>query len=98
MAVTRKKNTKKENTAKYEVNVTRAKEVSSGDIALDLEVNGVSIYGSFYVTREVDGKETSFISFPSRKGSDGKYYKYVYFPINDEQLSDIEKQIEAVME
>ena len=94
MAVTRKK----ENKAQYDIKVMRAKEVKSGDIALDLEVNGVSIYGSFYVTRQTKDGEASFVSFPSRKGSDGNYYKYVYFPISEDQLSDIEKQIEAVME
>ena len=94
MAVARKKI---KDSAQFKVEVLRAKELQSGDIALDLKVNGVDIYGSFYVTREVDGKETSFISLPSRKGSDGKWYKYVYFPVSDDMLADIEKQIEAVI-
>lgn len=94
MAVARKK---QESAQEYKIEVTRAKELESGDIALDLIVNGVSIYGAFYVTREVKGKEESFISFPSRKGSDGKYYKYVYFPMNDAQLSQLEKDIEAAI-
>lgn len=94
MAVARKKD-KEQNT--YTIEVSRAKELDSGDIALDLIVNGVSIYGAFYVTREVDGKETSFLSFPSRKGSDGKYYKYVYFPMDDKQLAQLEKDIEAAI-
>ena len=98
MAVARKNNKdEKQNTHAYTIEVSRAKELDSGDIALDLIVNGVSIYGAFYVTREVDGKETSFLSFPSRKGSDGKYYKYVYFPMNDQQLSQLEKGIEAAI-
>lgn len=94
MAVARKK---QESAQEYKIEVTRARELESGDIALDLIVNGVSIYGAFYVTREVDGKETSFLSFPSRKGSDGKYYKYVYFPMNDDQLAQLEKDIEAAI-
>lgn len=94
MAVARKK---QESAQEYKIEVTRAKELESGDIALDLVVNGVSIYGAFYVTREVDGKEASFLSFPSRKGSDGKYYKYVYFPMNDAQLAKLEKDIEAAI-
>ena len=94
MAVARKK---QHETQEYNIEVSRAKELESGDIALDLIVNGVSIYGAFYVTREVDGKETSFLSFPSRKGSDGKYYKYVYFPMDDKQLAQLEKDIEAAI-
>jgi len=94
MAVARKK---QESAQEYDIKVTRAKELESGDIALDLVVNGVSIYGAFYVTREVKGKEESFISFPNRKGSDGKYYKYVYFPMNDAQLAQLEKDIEAAI-
>ncbi len=97
MAVARKKNKETENAQVYNIEVSRAKELDSGDIALDLIVNGVSIYGVFYVTREVDGKETSFLSFPSRKGSDGKYYKYVYFPMDDKQLAQLEKDIEAAI-
>ena len=97
MEVARKKDKETNNTHTYTIEVSRAKELDSGDIALDLIVNGVSIYGAFYVTREVDGKETSFLSFPSRKGSDGKYYKYVYFPMNDAQLAQLEKDIEAAI-
>lgn len=96
MAVNRKKEQQKE-TIKYDVKVIRATECKSGDIALDLEVNGVSIYGCFYVTRQTKNGEASFITFPQRKGSDGKYYKYVYFPISDEQLSELEKEIEALI-
>jgi len=97
MAVARKKDKETNNTHTYTIEVLRAKELDSGDIALDLIVNGVLIYGAFYVTREVDGKETSFLSFPSRKGSDGKYYKYVYFPMNGAQLAQLEKDIEAAI-
>ena len=96
MAVARKKD-KEQNKHTYTIEVSRAKELDSGDIALDLIVNGVSIYGAFYVTREVKGKVESFISFPSRKGSDGKYYKYVYFPVSDDLLSRLEKDIEGVI-
>ena len=45
MAVARKK---QESAQEYDIKVTRAKELESGDIALDLVVNGVSIYGAFY--------------------------------------------------
>lgn len=95
MAVTRKKELQE--TIKYDVKVIRATECKSGDIALDLEVNGVTIYGCFYITRQTKNGEASFVAFPQRKGSDGKYYKYVYFPISDELLSEIEKEIEVLI-
>lgn len=98
MAVARKKKQEeKQETMNYYVKVKRATEFKSGDIGIDLEVNGVALYGSTYVTRKVDGEEKSFISFPARKGSDGKYYKYSYFPISEELLANIEEQIEEVL-
>lgn len=81
----------------YDVEVTRAREFDNG-IALDLTVNGVKIYGCWYRTyedRKKPGDEKAFIGFPSRQGSDGKYYQHAWFPVSDELLADIEKQIEA---
>ena len=37
------------------------------------------------------------IDFPSRKGSDGKYYSHAWFKIEDAMIGDIEKQIEALI-
>lgn len=83
---------------KYEINVTRAKEMEkSGDIAFDMVVNGVTLYSCMYKTGEKDGKEYAFVAFPSRKGKDGKYYNYSYFKIDNATLSDIEKQIENLL-
>lgn len=83
----------------YDVTVTRAKDLSKDGktaIACDLEVNGVKIYGCFYRVyedRKNPGEEKGFIAFPSRKGSDDKWYQHAWFPISDELLADIEKQI-----
>lgn len=100
MAIARKKNDAKKADAaevSYNVEVLRAKDTGK-DIAVDMEVNGVKVYGCWYRTyedREHPGDEKSFIAFPSRKGTDGKWYQYAWFPINDELLADIEKKIEA---
>ena len=92
------KNEEKQETRKYEIKVTRAKELEKC-IMFDMEVNGVMIYGCSY--RELNRKDGSGsfvkISFPQRKGSDEKYYNYAYFKITDEMISEIEKGIEAVM-
>ena len=81
----------------YKVEVKRAKEFDYGDIAVDMVVNGINIYNCTYKSGEKDGKDYAFISFPSRKGNDGKYYSHVYFKISDELLADIEKQIEKLI-
>lgn len=74
------------NKVEYSFEVTRAYEFKSGDITFDMIVNGVSIYGCFI--RE-NKKGEKFIAFPSHKGSDGKYYSYAYFPIDDDLIDDI---------
>lgn len=60
--------------------------------AFNMILNGVTIYNCT-VAETKDGKY--FISFPSRKGSDGKWYSNVYFRFSDE---DTEKILDAVSE
>ena len=82
-----------ENTTTYTVKVTRAKEIK-GSYAFDMDVNGVTIYGCWL-------KETkagdNFVSFPSYKGKDGKWYSHAYFKIDEKTQADIEKQIESLI-
>ena len=97
MAIKRNTNTKKDPEQTFSVEVTRAKELDNC-IAFDMIANGVKIYGCFYRTyedRDRPGDEKAFISFPSRKGSDGKWYQHAWFEVSPELLADIEKQIEA---
>ena len=83
-----KKETKEE-TKKYDIKVTRAKELQNC-IMFDMEVNGVVIYGCSY--RELNRKDGSGsfvkINFPQRKGSDDKYPS---FHISDSVLSKFVK-------
>lgn len=51
-------------------------------VTFTLNVDRVSIYGC----RVVSGKNGDFISFPSRKGSDGKYYNHAYIDLTDTEL------------
>lgn len=98
MAIQRKAKAEAQAT-QFEVEVTRAKELDNGTIMFDMVVNGVSVYGCSYKTlkRKDNGEEFAKIGFPSRKGSDGKYYNQVYFKINDDLVKVIEKAIEAVL-
>lgn len=84
---------KAETKTTYTVKVTRAKEFK-GSYAFDMEVNGVMIYGC-WLKESKDGR--NFVSFPSYKGSDGKYYSHVWFKIEDDVQAEIEKGIEAAL-
>ena len=55
----------------------------SETVYFDVEVYGVKIYGMRVITKS-DGEK--FISFPSSKGKDGKYYNHAWFKMSaDEQ-------------
>ena len=65
----------------------------TGDISFTLEINGVTIYGA--VLKWSAKNKHWFISWPSRKGSDGEYYKHVFIPFTDEDTKLIEDAIDA---
>lgn len=71
--------------------VSRAKCWDNGGVTFDLEVNGIKVYGC----RVVEGKNGDFISWPSRKGSDDKYYNYVYIPLGEDDQKAILEAVEA---
>ena len=74
------------------IKVTRGHVFDDGSVAFDMEVNGVSIYNC--TLRE--GKNGQFVSFPSRKAKDGKYYSYVYVKLSEEDIADIIEQLEVL--
>ena len=66
--------------------------------ALDLPLaNGQTI--TIYNCRITKGKSGKFIGFPSRKGTDGKYYSHVYFELSEELteaiINDVYDQLDA---
>lgn len=73
--------------------VTRARVLSSGSVSFDMQLNGISIYGCFVV----EGKYSDFISFPQRKGTDGKYYSIVWARLSKDDtemiLAEVEKKL-----
>lgn len=85
---------KRKEAADVEVNakVTRANQVND-TVFFDMEVNGVTIYGC----RVVEGSKGDFISFPSHKGKDGKYYNYAYVKLSDDDTAGIVKQVEDML-
>lgn len=75
-----------------DLKVIRAKEYKE-TVFFDMEVNGVTIYGC----RFVEGKNGDFVSFPSYKGKDGKYYNHVYVKLDDAMISLIDEQIDKLL-
>lgn len=90
---------KKEKRVDYVVNVLRAKDLSEKsnmdtNVAFDMEVNGVKIYGCWFKERTgKDGKEYSLVLLPSKKGKDENYYSIAWFPISKELTKEIREQI-----
>ena len=74
--------------------VQNVKQWDDGGITFSAVVNGITIYG----LRVVETKDDWFVSFPARKGGDGKYYKHVYFPVDDEMKELIQKCIEQALD
>ena len=93
-----KKQEEKKQEEKHEIKVTRAHELEKC-IMFDMVVNGITIYGCNYKELEKKDGSGSFvkIGFPSKKGKDDKYYNEVYFPVSEDDIATIEKQIEALI-
>lgn len=105
MAVSRNKKTeeKAEQAQALAIEVLRAHDLTKDDqegcnIAVDLKINGVTIYGCFYREgKDKKGNDYSMVSFPSHQGKDGKYYNYAYVKLTDEDIEKISKDIEKLL-
>ena len=85
--------------AKFEVSKIKPIQGKKDSYRMTLVINGVKVYGAKYITYTgTDGKDASFISFPSYKGADEKYYNVVWYPISDPELHDIERLMEAALD
>ncbi len=82
-----------EKTLKNDIEVTRAK-VFNDVTFFDMKVNGVTIYGC----RFIEGKNGNFVSFPSKKGNDGKYYNHAYIELNEAEVKLIDELIDKALE
>ena len=76
----------------FDLKVLRAKEYKE-TVFIDLEVNGVKIYGCRYV----EGKNGDFVSFPSYKAKDGKYYSHAYVELDEAAVKLIDEQIDELL-
>ena len=83
---------KKEVDVEVNAKVVRANQVKDL-VFFDVKINGVTIYGC----KVVEGKYGDFISFPSYKGKDDKYYNHAYIKLSDEQTKEIISQVENML-
>lgn len=86
--------TKKE-VVKHTFTVERVHVFEDGSVTFNMMIDGfVRVYG----LRIYDGRDGKpFISFPSRKGKDDKYWNHVYCPLLPEDVENIARQVEERM-
>lgn len=86
--------TKKE-LVKHSFSVERVHVFEDGSVTFNMVIDGyVRVYG----LRIYDGRDGKpFISFPSRKGKDDKYWNHVYCPLSPEDVENIARQVEEQM-
>lgn len=73
----------------YEVLRTR---VSNNGIPMaDVEINGITVYGLSIMANKSTGE--AFLSWPSTKGKDGKWYSSCYARLSDSDQDAIIKAI-----
>lgn len=91
------KNNKTKKQTPIEWAVDNVRQWKDGGISFSLTITvGEDRPLTIYGCRVADGKKGgNFVSFPSRKGSDGKYYSHAYIRLTDEEQDDI---LDAVMD
>lgn len=78
----------------HDIKVEHVRDTKYG-VFFDLCINGVAIYGCSWIEgQKKDGTEYRFISFPSHKGKDDKYYNHAYVKLSDNDIDSIEKTLQ----
>ena len=72
------------------VSVERVRDTSKG-VFFTLVLNGIYIHSC----KVVEGNNDDFISFPQYKGSNGKWYSYVWAPLSEADSKYIISLVEA---
>ena len=71
----------------------KARTNSNGIVRADVEINGITIYGMAIMANKTTGE--AFLSWPSQKGRDGKYYSVCYGRLSDTDQETIIGEIYA---
>jgi DNA-binding cell septation regulator SpoVG len=79
----------------YTYTISNVKEVTDTMVSFRMVINGITIYGMKVIKykSKKTGEEGMMVSFPSRKGSDGKYYNELTFPMTKDMSDDIIKKV-----
>ena len=79
----------------YTYSISNVKEVTDTMVSFRMVINGITIYGMKVIKykSKKTGEEGMMVSFPSRKGSDGKYYNELTFPMTKDMSDDIIKKV-----
>ena len=72
---------------------SKARTDSKGIVRADVEINGITIYGMAIMANKTTGE--AFLSWPSQKGQDGKYYSVCYGRLSDTDQESIIGEIYA---
>ena len=82
-------------TTQLTYNISRVKEVTDTMVSFNINVNGVTIYGMKVIKykSKKTGEEGMMVAFPTRKGSDDKYYNVCTFSMTQEMQDDIINQV-----
>lgn len=83
---------KEASNVEIDAKVIRANQVND-TVYFDVTINGVTIYGC----RVVEGSKGDFVSFPSHKGKDGKFYNHAWVKLSDDDTAAIVKQVEEML-
>ena len=80
-----------------EINILRAAEIADNVVSFNIEVRGITIYSMILKKIKTADGDTDIINFPSVKGKDGKYYKEVYFPIDQALKESIINKVTGLL-
>lgn len=70
----------------------------NGGISFSLRIEGGPVLVEIYGCRLVNGRDGEFVSFPQRKGKDGRYYKHAYVQLTDDQTDEIVSAVYDALE
>ena len=90
----------------YEITVDAARATKNDAIVMvDLDINGVKVKSCMLkeVVCKKDGDKHKkgdicyVVNFPAEKGSNGKWYNIAWCPLSSENIDDIVKQTESLL-
>lgn len=77
-----------------ECRIIRAHEFKDGNVAFDMVLNGITLYGLSLVWYKKEKRY--FVSFPAKKADD-RYFNHYWFPVSDDLLETIRADIEQLL-